>query len=137
MPRPRVEFALNVVNPNLAGIGGGTAVVVRLANGDAWAIDGRELAPHADRRDQYQGKTAAAVGINGYSVGVPATLRTVDEMLKRWGTMSLADVLRSRSRSPTTARRSASSSRAAAPRHARSTCSRRRSRCSAPGRGRR
>ena len=30
-----VEFALNVVNPNLAGIGGGSAVVVRLANGEA------------------------------------------------------------------------------------------------------
>jgi gamma-glutamyltranspeptidase / glutathione hydrolase len=88
-----IVFALNVVNPNLAGIGGGTAVVVRLANGDTWAIDGRELAPHAQTADEYAGKTAAAVGINGYAVGVPMTLRTVDEMLKRWGTMSLADVL--------------------------------------------
>ena len=86
-------FALNVVNPNLAGIGGGSDVVVRLANGETWSIDGREIAPHATTADQYAGKTAAAVGINGYSVGVPATLRTVDEMLKRWGTMSLADVL--------------------------------------------
>ncbi len=86
-------FALNVVNPNLAGIGGGTAVVVRLANGDTWSIDGRELAPHAQTADEYAGKTAAAVGINGYAVGVPTTLKTVDEMLNRWGTMSLADVL--------------------------------------------
>ena len=86
-------FALNVVDPNLAGIGGGSAVVIRLANGDTWSIDGRELAPHAQTADEFAGKTAAAVGINGYSVGVPATLRTVDEMLKRWGTKSLADVL--------------------------------------------
>lgn len=88
-----IEFALNVVDPNLTGLGGGSAVVVRLANGEEWSIDGREVAPHATTADMYQGKTPAAVGINGYSVGVPATLRTVDEMLKRWGTMSLARVL--------------------------------------------
>jgi hypothetical protein len=89
-----IQFALNVVDPNLTGLGGGSAVVVRLANGEKWAIDGREVAPHATTSDEYKGKTAASVGINGYSVGVPATLRTVDEMLKRWGTMTLADVLR-------------------------------------------
>jgi gamma-glutamyltranspeptidase/glutathione hydrolase len=96
-----VVLALNVVDPNLAGIGGGSAVVVRLANGEEWAIDGRETAPHATTADMYKAaadtyktQAAATVGVNGYSVGVPATLRTVDEMLKRWGTMSLADVLR-------------------------------------------
>jgi gamma-glutamyltranspeptidase/glutathione hydrolase len=88
-----VQFALNVVDPNLTGIGGGSAVLVRLADGETYAIDGREVAPHATTADMYKGKTATAVGINGYAVGVPATLRTVDEMLKRWGTMSLADVL--------------------------------------------
>jgi gamma-glutamyltranspeptidase / glutathione hydrolase len=88
-----IEFALNVVDPNLTGLGGSSAVVVRLEDGDEWAIDGREVAPHATTPDEYKGKTAVAVGINGYSVGVPATLRTVDEMLKRWGTMSLATVL--------------------------------------------
>jgi gamma-glutamyltranspeptidase / glutathione hydrolase len=88
-----IEFALNVVDPNLTGLGGGSAVVVRLANGETWAIDGREVAPGATTPDMYTGKTVGAVGINGYSVGVPATLRTVDEMLRRWGTMSLVDVL--------------------------------------------
>jgi gamma-glutamyltranspeptidase/glutathione hydrolase len=89
-----VQFALNVVQPSLNGIGGGVAVVVRLAGGDEWAIDGRERAPHATAPDQYAGQTVARVGVNGYSVGVPATLRAVDEMLRRWGTMSLAGVLR-------------------------------------------
>jgi gamma-glutamyltranspeptidase/glutathione hydrolase len=89
-----IVAALNVVDPNLAGLGGGSAVLVRLSNGEEWAIDGREVAPHATTADIYAGKTAAAVGINGYSVGVPATLRAVDEMLRRWGTMSLSDVLR-------------------------------------------
>jgi gamma-glutamyltranspeptidase / glutathione hydrolase len=88
-----VQFALNVVDPNLNGIGGGTAVLVRLANGEAYAIDGRELAPHATTADMYTGKPIGTIGINGYSVGVPTTLLTVSEMLRRWGTMSLADVL--------------------------------------------
>jgi gamma-glutamyltranspeptidase/glutathione hydrolase len=88
------EFALNVADPHLSGIGGGTVALVRLANGEAWAIDGREVAPHATTPTQFAGKAAGAVGIQGYSVGVPATLRTLDEMLRRWGTMSLADVLR-------------------------------------------
>jgi gamma-glutamyltranspeptidase/glutathione hydrolase len=88
-----VQFALNVVNPNLTGIGGGSAVLVRLANGDEYAIDGRERAPHATTPDTYRGKRVADIGINGFSVGVPATLRTVDEMLERWGTMSLKRVL--------------------------------------------
>jgi gamma-glutamyltranspeptidase/glutathione hydrolase len=94
-----VQFALNVVHPMLTGIGGGSAVVVRLADGEEWAIDGRERAPHATTPDQYAAFAAPPavsprVGFNGWSVGVPATLRTVDEMLRRWGTMSLADVLR-------------------------------------------
>jgi gamma-glutamyltranspeptidase/glutathione hydrolase len=89
-----IEFALNVVDPNLAGLGGSAAIVVRLASGKEWAIDGREVAPHATTADQYKGQAAGNVGINGYSVGVPATLRALDEMLKRWGTMSLAGVLR-------------------------------------------
>jgi gamma-glutamyltranspeptidase/glutathione hydrolase len=89
-----VQFALNVVDPQLTGIGGGSVVLVRLVNGSVYAIDGREVAPRATSADMYKGKTASAVGIQGYSVGVPATLRTVDTMLKRWGTLSLADVLR-------------------------------------------
>ena len=88
-----VLFALNVVDPNVAGIGGGSNVLVRLANGDAYAIDGRELAPAATTADTYGGLAAGKVGLNGYSVGVPTALRTVDSMLGNWGTMSLAQVL--------------------------------------------
>ena len=88
-----VQFALNVVDPHLSGIGGGSAVVIRLADGRTYAIDGREVAPHATTADMYKGKPMPDVGKQGYSVGVPATLRTLDVMLARWGTMSLADVL--------------------------------------------
>ncbi len=88
-----VQFALNVVDPNLSGIGGGSNILVRLASGETYAIDGREVAPGATTPTMYSGKMMPAVGMNGYSVGVPGTLRAVDEMLKRWGTMPLADTL--------------------------------------------
>ncbi|HEY1369521.1 MAG TPA: gamma-glutamyltransferase, partial [Gaiellaceae bacterium] len=89
-----IQFALNVVDPNLNGLGGGISAVVRLADGEQWAVDGREVAPHETTADEFKGQTTANVRINGFSVGVPATLRAVAEMLKRWGTMPLADVLR-------------------------------------------
>jgi gamma-glutamyltranspeptidase / glutathione hydrolase len=95
-----VFFALNVVDPNVAGIGGGSNVLVRFANGETYAIDGRELAPAATTSDTYTkaallfGAPAPAfVGRNGYSVGVPTALLTVDAMLHRGGTMSLAQVI--------------------------------------------
>jgi gamma-glutamyltranspeptidase/glutathione hydrolase len=88
-----VAFALNVVNPNLSGIGGGANILVRFANGRSFALDGREAAPGATTPTMYRGKTVAAVGVNGYSVGVPGMLRAVDLMLKRWGTMTLGETL--------------------------------------------
>lgn len=88
-----VQFAINVTQPQLAGIGGGSNIIVRLENGDVLAIDAREEAPAATTATTYNGKTAAAVGPNGYAVGVPGTLRAVDYLLDEWGTMSLAETL--------------------------------------------
>jgi gamma-glutamyltranspeptidase / glutathione hydrolase len=94
-----VFFALNVVDPNVAGIGGGSSALVRFANGEAYAIDGRELAPAATTSDTYTNavrlfgtQASVYVGLNGYSVGVPTALLTVDTMLHHGGTMSLAQV---------------------------------------------
>jgi gamma-glutamyltranspeptidase/glutathione hydrolase len=88
-----VFFALNVVDPNVAGIGGGSNVLVRFANGETYAIDGRELAPAATTSGTYAGMAPAVVGLNGYSVGVPTALLTVDALLHHGGTMSLAQVI--------------------------------------------
>jgi gamma-glutamyltranspeptidase/glutathione hydrolase len=85
-----VQFALNVTQPHLAGIGGGSNILVRLESGERFAIDAREQAPAATTATTYSGKTVPAVGPNGYAVGVPGTLRAVDYLLDRWGTMSLA-----------------------------------------------
>jgi gamma-glutamyltranspeptidase/glutathione hydrolase len=88
-----VFFALNVVDPNVAGIGGGSNVLVRFADGESYAIDGRELAPAATTSGTYTGMAPAVVGLNGYSVGVPTALLTVDALLHHGGTMSLAHVM--------------------------------------------
>jgi hypothetical protein len=53
-----IEFALNVVDPNLTGLGGSSAVVVRLADGNEWAIDGREVAPHATTTERSRGRSS-------------------------------------------------------------------------------
>jgi gamma-glutamyltranspeptidase / glutathione hydrolase len=87
-------FVLNVVQPSLAGIGGGSDVVVHVSSeGKDYAIVGREKSPADTPASLYDGRTRGVVGFNGYSVGVPGTLRTVETMLDRWGTISLADAL--------------------------------------------
>jgi gamma-glutamyltranspeptidase / glutathione hydrolase len=86
-----VLFALNVTEAHLAGIGGAANIVVQLADGRRYAIDGRETAPAATTPDMYKG--LPDVGLNGFAVGVPGALRAVDEMLDRWGTMSVGQTL--------------------------------------------
>jgi gamma-glutamyltranspeptidase / glutathione hydrolase len=89
-----VQFVLNVTQPELAGLGGGSNVIVREGEtGRVFAIDARETAPAAMTPTTYQGRTVAQAGPNGYAVGVPGTLRAIDYMLDRWGTRSLADSL--------------------------------------------
>ena len=89
-----VLFVLNVVQPALAGIGGGSDVVVHVASENrTYALGGRERAPANTQPTMYQGQTQARIGFNGYSVGVPGTLAVVDEMLNRWGTKPLAELL--------------------------------------------
>ena len=89
-----VLFALNVTQPQLAGIGGSSNIVVYVAaEGRHYAFDARERAPAATTSSMFVGQTIGTISINGYSVGVPGTLRAVERMLDEWGTMSLADTL--------------------------------------------
>jgi gamma-glutamyltranspeptidase/glutathione hydrolase len=89
-----VQFALNVVQPHFSGIGGGGNIIVREGKtGGLYSIDARETAPAATAPTTYKGLTAAEVRPNGFSVGVPGTLRAIDYMLDRWGTTTLAKAL--------------------------------------------
>lgn len=92
-----VQFALNVVQPHLSGIGGGANIVVRDGEtGEVFAIDARETAPAATTATTYVGiPRDGLTGLrpNGLAVGVPGTVRAIDYLLRRWGTRTLAEVL--------------------------------------------
>jgi gamma-glutamyltranspeptidase/glutathione hydrolase len=91
-----VQFALNAVEPENTGIGGGLTALVHLGNGGGdFAVDAREPATlAASPPNIFAGRTSAnPLDTGGLGVGVPMTLRAVDELLERWGTWSLAQTL--------------------------------------------
>jgi gamma-glutamyltranspeptidase/glutathione hydrolase len=88
-----VQFVLSVTEPHLSGIGGGSTVLVHLADGRDYAIDGRERAPAATTPSMYRGRSVLLVETSGGTVGVPGTIRTFEVMLDRWGTTSLAEAI--------------------------------------------
>ena len=93
--------ALGVTEPFSAGIGGGGFFVFYDARSrTVKTIDGRESAPRSMREDSFVNPTTGLPfqfpegRVSGLSVGVPGTLATWDEALDRWGTRSLADMLK-------------------------------------------
>ena len=89
---------LGVTEPFSCGIGGGGFMVVRTADGAVTTIDGRETAPQAMRPDSFwEGGAPLAFNdarFSGLSAGVPGTVETWDEALRRFGTMKLREALR-------------------------------------------
>ena len=93
-----VQFALNVVEPQSSGIGGGGFMMIHLAKtGETVIIDSRELAPAAASADMFAPDGLPMpfpqASTSGLAVGIPGTLRGVDTALRRWGTLRLADTL--------------------------------------------
>ena len=89
-------ITLAVVDGHNSGIGGGCFVLIRTANGEVLAIDGREMAPAAATRDMYirDGKVDPELSLNGaLAVGIPGSLMAYDEALRKAGTKSLGSVL--------------------------------------------
>ncbi len=88
---------LGVTEPFSCGIGGGGFMVVRTADGTVTTIDGRETAPQAMRPDSFWEGGAplpfSEARFSGLSAGVPGTVETWAEALRRFGTMELGEAL--------------------------------------------
>ncbi len=89
-----IQFALNVVEPNFSGIGGGAFMMIHLAGtNETFFLDSREMAPAAATPGMFLPCPSYARSSSGIAVGVPGTLLGVATALERWGTISLAEAL--------------------------------------------
>jgi gamma-glutamyltranspeptidase / glutathione hydrolase len=90
-------FALAVVYPDAGNLGGGGFMMLRLANGDAHFLDFREEGPLRASANMYldsSGNVIPEASTVGYrSVGVPGTVAGLIEAERRFGKLSLQQVM--------------------------------------------
>src|SRR6266581_2782704 len=92
-----VGFALAVVGPRAGNLGGGGFMLVRLRDGRTTFLDFREVAPGRSSRDMYilpDGTLDGDAATIGYrSVGIPGTVAGLELALKKYGKLTLAQVM--------------------------------------------
>lgn len=93
-----IQFALNVVEPQFSGVGGGTFMIIRLKDGSVHVIDGRESAPAGAKTTMFLDANGKPLAFNtavqtGMSVGIPGTLKAVSTALSNYGTISLSQAI--------------------------------------------
>ncbi len=88
-------FALAVTEPYHSGLGGGGFLLIRLADGRSFAVDARETAPARATPDLFvkPGVAADASRVGPLAVATPGLVAGLSEVLARFGTRSLAEVL--------------------------------------------
>ncbi len=93
-----VGFALAVTYPTAGNLGGGGFMVVHLADGKNTTIDFREKAPLSASKDMYLNEAGDFVPElsqqGSTSAGVPGSVAGLIYALDKYGTLSLAEVIR-------------------------------------------
>lgn len=94
-----IQFALNVTEPMMSGIGGGGFMMVydgktKKTN----IINSRERAPAGATSDMFLDKSGKPIPFDerstgGTAVGVPGTLRGLDKALDKWGTRPMSKLM--------------------------------------------
>jgi gamma-glutamyltranspeptidase/glutathione hydrolase len=94
-----IAFALNVLEPQSSGIGGGGFMMIHIKKWKkTFVVDSRERAPAAASPDMFLDKDGNpfSFGIrstSGIGVGVPGMVKGIAKALDKWGTISFADAL--------------------------------------------
>ena len=94
-----IQFALNVNEPMMSGIGGGGFLMYYDAETeDVSVINSRERAPAGATPDMFLDEDGDPMPFqervrSGKSVGVPGTLKGLETALDQWGTRSMAELL--------------------------------------------
>jgi gamma-glutamyltranspeptidase / glutathione hydrolase len=89
-------FALAVVHPAAGNLGGGGFMLFRKANGEVHFLDFREKAPHEASAEMYldpEGRVTEDSRIGYRSVGVPGTVAGMVYAEKKWGKLTVAQVV--------------------------------------------
>ncbi|WP_284618626.1 gamma-glutamyltransferase [Aquabacterium humicola] len=87
-----IAYALNVVEPQSAGIGGGGFMMIHLAaENRTFVVETREKAPAGATPTMFVGVPNSS--LQGVAVGVPGMVRGTAMAIEQWGRLSLADVL--------------------------------------------
>jgi gamma-glutamyltranspeptidase / glutathione hydrolase len=92
-----VGYALAVVYPAAGNLGGGGFMTIWFADGRKTFLDFREKAPRAASRDMYldkDGHVIKGITTTGWlAVGVPGTVSGLEYARKKYGTMTLAELI--------------------------------------------
>jgi gamma-glutamyltranspeptidase/glutathione hydrolase len=93
-----IQLVLNLVEPQSSGIGGGAFFIHWDEAGRRLiTLDGRETAPGAARPERFLGADGKPMRfvdavVGGRSVGVPGTVRLLEEAHRRWGKLPWAEL---------------------------------------------
>ncbi|WP_102273014.1 gamma-glutamyltransferase [Cytobacillus massiliigabonensis] len=94
-----IQFALNVVEPMMSGIGGGGFMMVYDGKTkETTIINSRERAPAGAAPDMFLDKNGKPIpfaerATGGKAVGVPGTLKGLETALEKWGTRPMQQLI--------------------------------------------